>query len=101
MKTKTEIIMIEAWLTPHCRLNQNLARKSSEQERKAAWVGEWTSHLTGPLWPSDKSCFLLAFLASQAQRLVVASSGNMTKSSVWLNTACAMNSCFPVAPAPV
>ena len=64
--------MRERLLSAHCRLNQNLALKSSEQERKAAWVGEWTSHLTGPLWPSDKSCFLLAFLASQAQRLVVA-----------------------------
>ena len=72
---------------PHCRLNQNLALKSSEQERKAAWVGECTSQRTGPLCPSDRSCFLLAFLASQAQREVVASSGNMTKSSLWLKTA--------------
>ena len=93
--------MREARLTPHCRLNQNLALKSSEQERKAAWVGEWTNHLTGPLWPSDKSCFLLAFLASQAQRLVVASSGNITKSSLWLKTAWAWSSCLPVDPAPV
>ena len=34
----------------------------SEQERKAAWVGECTIHLTLPLWPRDSSCFRLAFL---------------------------------------
>ena len=54
-----------------------------------------------PLCPRESSCFLAALLESQQQSEVVASSGNMTKSSVWLNTACAMNSCFPVAPAPV
>ena len=91
-----------------CLLYQNLARKSSLQDRKAAWVGEWTIHrtfnkqviqllrlnclkmavmdvkrcevefLTGPLCPRDKSCFLLAFLLSHTQREVVASSGNIT-----------------------
>ena len=29
-----------------CLLYQNLARKSSLQDRKAAWVGEWTIHRT-------------------------------------------------------
>ena len=59
-------------------MNQNLALKSSEQVRNAGAVLEWTMDLTTPLWPSDSSCFLEAFLASQQQREVVASSGNMT-----------------------
>ena len=83
------------------RLNQNLALKSSEQVRKAACVGEWTIMRTAELWPRESSCFRLAFLASQQQSEVVASSGNMTKSSVWLKMAWAGCSCLPVVPAPV
>ena len=69
------------------RLYQNLALKSSEQVRKAASVGEWVMYRTEPLWPRDKSCFLDALRESQQHNEVVASSGNMTKSSVWLKAA--------------
>ena len=40
--------------------------------------------------PRESKFFLWALRASQAQREVVASSGNMTKSSVWLNIAWAL-----------
>ena len=40
------------------RLNQKRARKSSEQVRKAASVGECVIKRTAPLCPSESSCFL-------------------------------------------
>ena len=60
--------------------------------RKAACVGEWVIHRTGPLCPRESSCLREAFLGvgglitttsntyllSHTQREVVASSGNIT-----------------------
>ena len=40
------------------RLNQKRARKSSEQVRKAASVGECVIKRTAPLCPRESSCFL-------------------------------------------
>ena len=74
-------------------LYQNRALKSSEHVRNAGVDGECTMCRTTPLWPRERSCLREAFRESQQQSDVVASSGNMTKSSLWLNTAWARCSC--------
>src|SRR5687768_3590072 len=64
-------------------------------------VGECAKKRTGLLWPRLSSFWRSALRASQVHRLVVRSSGNITKSSVWLNDACERCICWATVPAPV
>lgn len=49
VKYETHVAKSGFYQTSETFLHQNLALKSSEQVRNAAWFGEWTKRLTSPL----------------------------------------------------